>query len=162
MSQAALQNEPFSSHLGTCANALLWKKTYRSTVKGTLKFPVGWYIYRETYLGQPCLAKKVMYLLWHAACYCAWQLCAQHFHLFGWAGHNPALWAAPGKGGVAGRRKPAAWGVGLGGKRGRCCSWLCWRLVMHSSDPEKHMEEWLTQGNGFLSFLRLLSCSARV
>lgn len=58
MSQAALQNEPFSSHLGTCANALLWKKTYRSTVKGTLKFPVGWYIYRETYLGQPCLTKK--------------------------------------------------------------------------------------------------------
>lgn len=52
------KNEPLSSHLGTCANALLWKKTYMGTVKGTLKFPFGWYIYRESYLGQPWLTKR--------------------------------------------------------------------------------------------------------
>lgn len=28
------------------------------TVKGTLKFPADWYIYRETYLGQPWLTKR--------------------------------------------------------------------------------------------------------
>lgn len=103
-----MQNEPFSSHLGTCANALLWKKTYRSTVKGTLKFPVGWYIYRETYLGQPWLTKKGNV----APVACSMLLCLAALCsalLPGLVSRTwPALWAAPGKGGVAGRRKPAA------------------------------------------------------
>lgn len=159
MSQAALQNEPFSSHLGTRANALLWNKTYTSTVKGTLKFPVGWYVFEKHIWGSLGSQKSNVTPV---VCCCAWQICVQHFYLCWWAGYGHALWAMPGKGGVAGRRKPAAWSVGLGGRQGRCCSWLCWRLVMHSSDAEKHMEVWLTLGNGFLSFLGLLSCSARV